>query len=220
MVERPTGRARRRRGRARQALEPLVTALEQALARIARELEDREARFALVGGLAVSARSEPRLTRDADLVVAVESDEEAEDLIRGLADGGYQTEMLVEQEHTGRLATVRLQHPDDGGLVTDLLFASSGIEAEIVDAAETIVLLGNLTLPVASVGHLIAMKLLARDDRNRPLDADDLRSLSEVATAHDWHEAARATALIEARGYARRRDLTAALTTLRERGAY
>ena len=37
-------------------------------------------------------------------------------------------------------------------------------------------------MPVASTGHLIAMKLLARDDRRRPADYDDLRSLAEVAT--------------------------------------
>lgn len=40
--------------------------------------------FALVGGLAVSARTEPRFTRDADLAVALASDAEAEALIREL----------------------------------------------------------------------------------------------------------------------------------------
>ena len=34
--------------------------------------------LALIGGLAVSARTEPRFTRDADLAVAVTSDAEAE----------------------------------------------------------------------------------------------------------------------------------------------
>ena len=37
-------------------------------------------RLALVGGLAVSARAEPRFTRDVDLAVAVVSDDEAERL--------------------------------------------------------------------------------------------------------------------------------------------
>ncbi len=37
-----------------------------------------EVGFALVGGLAVSARSEPRFTRDIDLAVAVDGDQQAE----------------------------------------------------------------------------------------------------------------------------------------------
>ena len=70
-------------------------------------------------------------------------------------------------------------------LVLDLLFASCGFENEIVEGADTIVVLPGLSLPIASVGHLMAMKLLARDDRHRPTDADDLRALRAVATATD-----------------------------------
>jgi predicted nucleotidyltransferase len=40
---------------------------ELALAAIARELSERGRRFALVGGLAVSVRSEVRFTRDVDI---------------------------------------------------------------------------------------------------------------------------------------------------------
>lgn len=39
----------------------------------------------LVGGLAVSARSDPRFTRDVDLAVAVDGDADGEALIRALA---------------------------------------------------------------------------------------------------------------------------------------
>jgi predicted nucleotidyltransferase len=128
--------------------------------------------------------------------------------------------MIVEQEQTGHLATVRLEHPLDGGLVTDLLFASSGIEHEIVESAERLRLVGALELPVATIGHLIALKLLARDDRQRPLDADDLRAISAVASEAEWDRAAAAVALIEQRGYHCERDLKAALRELGEHGPY
>ena len=39
------------------------------------------AKFAIVGGLAVSARAEPPMTRDADLAIAVETDAEAEGIV-------------------------------------------------------------------------------------------------------------------------------------------
>jgi Rv0078B-related antitoxin len=74
--------------------------------------------------------------------------------------------------------------------------------------------------PVACVGHLIALKLLARDDRRRPADADDLRALKEVATTADWEVAEMAVALISDRGYAKKRDLRVALDELKSNGAF
>ena len=74
-----------------------MTELERSLRQVALDLETLDRRFAVVGGLAVSIRAEPRLTRDVDVEV-----------------------------------------------------------------------LPGLVLPVATIGHLIVMKLLARDDRRRP----------------------------------------------------
>jgi hypothetical protein len=55
--------------------------------------------------LAVSARTAPRFTRDADLAVAVANDAEAEALIRRLRTRNYGIEAIVEQDAVGRLAT-------------------------------------------------------------------------------------------------------------------
>lgn len=197
-----------------------MTNVEQSLRRVVGDLRELHARFALVGGLAVSVRAEPRLTRDADLAVAVTSDAEAEALVLAMRRLGYQALAAVEQEVTGRLATVRLTHGTTAGPVTDLLFASSGIEPELVDAAEDLEVLPGFVVPVAVTGHLIALKLLARDDRRRPNDADDLASLRLVARDSDWRDAAAAVALIERRGCARERDLSSALHDLQHRGAW
>jgi hypothetical protein len=72
------------------------------------DLTRSNADFALVGSLAVSVRTEPRFTRDADFAVAVPGDGEAEALIRHLRARGYEVAALVEQEAVGRLATARL----------------------------------------------------------------------------------------------------------------
>ena len=85
-----------------------MTSLEAALRKISIELTEAGVPFALVGGLAVSVRTEPRFTRDADLVVALATDAEAEALIHSLRAHDYGIEALVEQEAVGRLATVRL----------------------------------------------------------------------------------------------------------------
>ncbi len=184
------------------------------------DLYDLGVGFALVGGLAVSVRAEPRLTRDADFVVAVVDDAGAEAVVRNLLGIGYVAETVIEQEATGRLATIRLTSEGDPGAVTDLLFASSGIEQEIVAAAEELEVLPDLIVPVATVGFLIAMKVLARDDRRRPMDADDLRVLAEIADDSDWSTAQTAVAMIGDRGYDRGRDLDVALERLRLEGPF
>ncbi len=75
-----------------------MTSLETALRQIHNDLTDAHVSFALVGGLAVSARTEPRFTRDVDLAVALASDAEAERLILRLRHCDYRVEAVVEQE--------------------------------------------------------------------------------------------------------------------------
>jgi predicted nucleotidyltransferase len=189
-----------------------VNILEAAMRRIAADLERHGRRWALVGGFAVSARAEPRFTRDIDAAVIVDDDSDGEALVRSLLADRYRVLASVEQEETGRLATVRLSSPLGGGdVVVDLLFASSGIEPEIVRAADVTEIVPGLSLPVATAGHLIALKLLARDDQHRPQDLADLRALRAVATSADYRAAREAVRLISARGFDRGRDLLAAL---------
>ena len=194
----------------------LVTDLERSLHDIVAALRRHQTSFALVGGLAVAVRAEPRLTRDADLAVTVTTDEEAEALVLDLRTDGYEALAAVEHTRVARLATVRLGRPGHrDSAVTDLLFASCGIEPEIVAAAESIEVVAGLTMPVAQIGHLIVMKVLARDDRRRPADADDLRSLGAAARARDWDLALAGARLVAERGFQRDRDLVAAVEQLR-----
>ena len=117
-----------------------------------------------------------------------------------------------------RLATARLVTPSEGqsGVVADLLFASSGIEAEIVTAAERLEIVAGLALPVARAGHLAALKLLAADARSRPQDAVDLRALREIVSDEEIARAGSAARLIEERGFARGRDLIRAVAEWRD----
>lgn len=185
--------------------------LEVALRRIKDELAAYGARWAVIGGLAVSVRTEPRFTRDADLAVVVRDDREAESLVRWLLGRGYSVLASVEQQAVGRLATARILPPGEKpeGLVVDLLFASSGIESEVVSAAEVLEILPRLMAPVARRSHLIALKVLSRNDVKRPTDLADLNALLARATEREIQEAREALALITNRGFHRDRDLAA-----------
>lgn len=192
-----------------------MNSVETALRRIVADLDQRDLSWALVGGFAVSTRAEPRFTRDVDVAVAVADDDAAELLVRDLSSAGYQLLASIEQDAVGRLATVRLVSAGSPDVVVDVLFASSGIEPEIARDAERIEVLPGLTMPVATTGHLIAVKLLARDDQTRPQDHADLRALREVADEQDMNFAREGITLITSRGYHRDRDLGSALADLR-----
>jgi hypothetical protein len=180
-----------------------MSPLEDALRRAIGDLRQAGADFALVGGLAISIRTEPRFTRDVDCAVAVADDREAERIVTQLLRRGYRSTAQVEQESARRLATVRLSGPADRGALVDLLFASSGIEPEIVQRAAPMEVLPGLVCKVATVGHLLTLKVLARDDARRPQDRADLAVLLRVATDEDLEQARAAAQLVASRGFAR-----------------
>jgi hypothetical protein len=132
-----------------------VSVLESALRRLCADLRAARIKFALVGGLAVSVRTEPR-------------------------------------------------------------FASSGIEGEIVEEAELLEVLRELSIPVARTGHLIALKILSRDDEIRPQDVVDLRALTKKASREEIARARKALKLIESRGFQRGRPLLKLLEDFRK----
>lgn len=173
-----------------------------------------EVASAVVGGIAVSVRTEPRFTRDLDLAVAVASDDEAASYVFRIRQHGYDLVSALEQTTQHRLSTVRMRHGGHGPIV-DLLFAACGIEVEIVQAAEPIEIAAGLVAEVAQVGHLIAMKLVSRDPRRRPRDQQDLVDLAGVADAQEWQRAEEAVELILLRGFSRGRDLRAGLAEIR-----
>jgi hypothetical protein len=185
-----------------------VTRLERALVRIASDLRQLGVSFALVGGLAISVRAEPRTTRDVDLAVAVDGDPHAEAVVRSLLALGYRIAGQVEQDRAGRLATVRLRSPDEPrtGIVIDLLFASSGIEREVVGGAEVLEVLRGTRMPVATAPHLVSLKILADRPQDR-IDVDSLLPLIDAA----GHDVIRSSLeLIARRGFHRKKDLLAA----------
>jgi ActR/RegA family two-component response regulator len=182
-----------------------VRRLESALRGAVRDLEELGRSFALLGGFAVSAVVEPRTTKDVDLAVLVGGDADAESLAFALSQRGYTVDSTVEHTKTGRLATIRTLSPS--GAVVDLLFASSGIESEVVASASRLEILDGFVVPVASIAHLIALKVLARDDRERPQDRIDLAGLFRKSTPEDIALAEAALELIDQRGYGRGRRL-------------
>lgn len=179
--------------------------LYAALVHLDRDLTALGCRWALIGGLAVGARAEPRTTRDIDVVIAVADDRQAETLIFDLKARGYGLlSHHFEQDAQDRLSTVRLTVLKQGleGVNVDLLFASSGIEHEIAAAADLFEKEPGFAIPLAKTGHLLALKVLAyRPERGQ--DFNDAKALAQVADAKELQRARDALRLIRRRGYDR-----------------
>lgn len=120
---------------------------------------------------------------------------------------------LLQHDQTGRLVTARLVAPQRERTIIDLLFASCGIEPEIADSAQALEAFPGIMVPVATTGHLLAMKLLSRQDE-RPQDSIDLMALHRLAEPADFAEARQACDLILRRGYNRGRPLLQLLEEL------
>ena len=152
----------------------------------------------------------PLSTRDVDIAVAVADDNEAEDVIYRLRAAGYSPVATVEHERHERLATARLRSPS--GMVVDLVFASSGIEGEVVREASTFDYPGVGEIPVAEPEELLAMKILSmtHDRLQDRIDALNLLKCNEV----DLSRVRRRLRDITTREYDRDQDLDAKLQSL------
>lgn len=164
-------------------------------------------KYAVIGGIAVSFRSVIRTTNDLDLAVAVDNDTEAESIVHRLMDLGYRPEIQIESGETDRLSTVRMLSVGEREIFVDLLFASSGIEREVVLGSEPIEIFEGLAIPVASRPALIALKVLSAHPETRPRDINDLQNLIEASSPEEVDAARHLTGLITERGYNRKKDL-------------
>lgn len=174
-----------------------MESVDAVLRQAAADLDALGARWAVIGG---------------DVAVAVADDEEAESIVNRLQVRGYALASLVEQDYVHRLATARLVRPRAGtsSAFIDLLFANAGIEDEIVRRADRLEVLPDVFMPVASVGHLIALKVLA----GRHQDLTDLGYLISGASDADLSEARAAVAIIQERGFNRGQDLPVELAAI------
>jgi hypothetical protein len=174
--------------------------LAEALKELAQQLEAVGAQFAIIGGLAASARGEARFTRDIDVAVAVDNDEQAERILFELGQHGYRVITTVEHDAVHRLATARSIDPR--GVVCDLVFATSGIEREVVASAQRIELFPDLQVLTASVEGLLAMKVLSAAPE-RPRDMGDIQAIVRANPAFDERQVLSLLNRIEVSGYGR-----------------
>jgi predicted nucleotidyltransferase len=139
---------------------------EDLLERLASALDRAGIRYMIIGGQAVLVHGEPRLTRDVDVTLAVDTDR-LSDVVDAMTGIGLRP--LVDPESFTR-KTMVLPCADLGSEIrVDLIFSYSPYERQAVERAQSI-RIGGSDVRFASVEDLVIHKVLA----GRPRDIEDV----------------------------------------------
>ena len=138
---------------------------EADLVNLCHELNQRGAKYVVIGGLAIIAAGHPRMTADVDLMVAADLENEAK-VFAALAT---LPDNAVRELQPGELQKYNVIRIGDEILV-DLLRSAGGIE--YAEAAKDVVVreVDGVPIPFASPQLLWRMKVVTRRDK----DAGDL----------------------------------------------
>lgn len=143
-------------------------------------LRNKEIRFAVIGGLAVSWRGEPRVTGDVDIVVDIDV-KQAVSLKDELNKTPFCPLFPQVAEVIESSFILPLIHKD-AKVPVDLSLGMSGFEKQLIDRATDIEFEGH-SVPVATAEDLILMKLCA----GRQRDMDDMSRLANLRGKDlDW----------------------------------
>ena len=155
--------------------------LQACLIDIIRLLESRGLTFAVIGGLAVSLRAEPRFTADIDIVVAADL-LDPPDLLSYTPGSTFQPLLEDEAETFQEFQhIVPLIHTPTGTKV-DLAIGLSGFEQQAVERAEVIPLFGQ-PVRVVAAEDLLLFKVMAGRARD---DQDATNLLLRQGSKLDW----------------------------------
>lgn len=152
-------------------------------------LLDQGWKFCFIGGIAVQAHGEPRLTRDLDLSVLTGFGREESYVDALLAR--YKGRLTDSREFALQRRILLLSTP--AGVAIDLSLAALPFEEEMMARANDVEFLTGSRLRVCSPEDLIVMKVFA----GRELDRSDARSVVIRQQHLDWAYIERQLAVLE-----------------------
>ena len=157
-------------------LAPLLAALRDLIA----WLQEKKVPGIIIGGVAVSLLSRPRLTRDVDAVVLLDS-EKWEGFLKAGRQFGF-TPRLQDCLAFAQKNRVLLINHKPTGIDVDISMGALPFEEEAVSRAVKTKVSG-ITIPLPAPEDLVIMKAVA----HRPIDLADIRSILEAHPNLDLH---------------------------------
>lgn len=143
---------------------------QEILAKLAVELDSRKIPYMIIGGQAVLLYGEPRLTKDIDITLGVDTDRTG-DILACAGRLGFK--ILVENPAEFIQSTMVLPAQESATSIrVDFIFSYSPYERQAIARAKQINLAGAV-LSFASAEDLIIHKIIA----GRPRDLEDVKGI-------------------------------------------
>lgn len=159
----------------------MTDALHRTLDDLAAFLDDRRVPFAVINGIAVGVRGEPRFTADVDVILGIDLDG-ADTLVEALDASAFRP-LFPDVAEVVRAAFILPVRHRETQIKVDMSIGLTGFERQLIRRA-TKIKLGSQPIPVATAEDMILLKLLA----SRPRDTDDAaRIVARQQTALDWN---------------------------------
>ena len=172
-------------------------------------LESQSVAYALIGGLAISVRAQPRATVDVDLVIAADVDR-ALALVDAL-EGSTLAPLFDNVTQVVETAFILPLRHRQTNVKVDVAIGLSGFERQAIARAQPMPL-ADSTVSVATAEDLLIMKAMA----GRPQDEQDMRGIMIARGDElDWDYC---LSMAEKLGEAVGQDLLARLRALRRLG--
>lgn len=124
----------------------------------------------VIGGQAVLAYGEPRLTRDVDVTLGA-GPEKLGAILEWARETGWRVLVQEPQKFVTRTLVLPCQEPESG-IRVDLIFSLTPYERQAIERAATI-RIGTIPVRFATVEDLIVLKVVA----GRPRDLEDVRGI-------------------------------------------
>jgi hypothetical protein len=140
------------------------------LAKLARALDGAGIPYMVIGGQAVLLHGEPRLTRDIDVTLGVDSSAFARVLALG-ASIGLNPSVRDVEHFVGKTNVLPLSS-DSAAIRVDLIFSFTPYEAQAIERASSHSVL-DTPVRFATAEDLVVHKLVA----GRPRDVEDVRGI-------------------------------------------
>lgn len=150
---------------------------QRLLAQLAQALEARQIPYMLIGGQAVLLYGEPRLTRDIDVTLGVNTDR-LDDVLEMLQELGWQP--LPKEVHEFVRKTLVLPCQAENAVRVDFIFSFSPYERQAIQRARRVPF-GDTKVAFAAVEDLLIHKMIA----GRPRDLEDILAVLRKTPALD-----------------------------------
>lgn len=137
-------------------------------------LRDENIPHVIIGGLAVSQLSRPRLTADIDVLIYLDDDSRIQKLIESALSADFSLR-INEAEQFARQNRVLLLIHNQTQIHVDVSLGLLPFEREVIERS-TRISAGDLQLPLPSVEDLIILKAVA----HRRIDLQDITTLVEA----------------------------------------